>query len=505
METRASRFIINREDLNVDPVALVADGLKIGRVPSCELVLNHPMVSRLHAGINEADGRFYLYNFSHSSGTTLNGRVVAIEEAEVLADGDIIQIGPYFLHVARLTDALSITVTLEVAMNVGDAESRGEVPQAQSQSQAHAAPHGEGQTELAAALSVFWEKRKREAGKMQHVSPLRPQKTTRVLGKARFNWTPTRDLVRPWPFSVFIWGLALVAVLSVVAAVVYAQSYAPAPVSSPHARATVQSQPPIAKQANASSCTTCHTLTTSMDRNCSSCHDAAGFKPTVTGAHDSADIGCTDCHVEHQGTEFRPAVASITTCTTCHNNSNRKTYKGQTVGTPHGGTFGYPVSGGRWVWNGLTDEEWQQKSAEVQKIVANIKSSLVPLGSTRDPDDVRRSAEFHALHVHRVKAIGGLPSNAQGEMSCSSCHKFFAPVNPDRDTPKTTCGVCHNGNTGDRGGKFENVFAGAENKPNCISCHVQHPLARREWGRSLLNDLTAKSPDFTTGDASQQR
>src|SRR5437588_1130750 len=131
MQTQASKFIINRDDLNVDPVTLVTDGLKIGRAPSCELVLNHPMVSRLHAGINEADGRFYLYNFSHSSGTTLNGRVVAIDAAEVIADGDVLQIGPYFLHIARLTDALSISVTLEVAMNVGDTESRSEVPQAQ--------------------------------------------------------------------------------------------------------------------------------------------------------------------------------------------------------------------------------------------------------------------------------------------------------------------------------------------------------------------------------------
>src|ERR1051326_2532462 len=105
METQDSKFVVTREDSNVEPVVFVSDGLKIGRLPSCELVLNHPSVSRLHAGINEADGRFYLYNFSHSSGTALNGRVVAIEEAEVLADGDIIQIGPYFLHVARLTDA----------------------------------------------------------------------------------------------------------------------------------------------------------------------------------------------------------------------------------------------------------------------------------------------------------------------------------------------------------------------------------------------------------------
>src|ERR671929_922804 len=132
MQTQASKFIINREDLNVDAVTLVVDGLRIGRAPSCELVLNHPTVSRMHAGINEADGRYYLYNFSHSSGTTLNGRVVAVESAEVLADGDVVQIGPYFLRVARAGDALSISVTLEVAMNVGDAESRIEAPQAQA-------------------------------------------------------------------------------------------------------------------------------------------------------------------------------------------------------------------------------------------------------------------------------------------------------------------------------------------------------------------------------------
>jgi hypothetical protein len=497
METQGSKFIINREDLNVDPTALVADGLRIGRLPSCELVLNHPTVSRLHAGINEADGRYYIYNFSHASGTTLNGRVVAIESAEVLADGDVIQIGPYFLHIERLADALAITVTLEVAMTVADTESRGESPQPRE-------PLKEGKEsgELAAALNVFWEKRKREAGKMQRTSPLRPQKPMRVLGKARFNWTPTRDLVRPWPFSVFVWGFALVAALSIVAAVVYAKSYAPAPVSAPHARGAVLSQPPIANRPNASACTTCHTMTTAMDRNCASCHDAAGFKPTVTDAHAAAGIGCTDCHIEHQGTEYRPSIASIQTCTNCHTDANKNTYKGRHVGTPHGGTFGYPVVSGKWVWPGLTDEEWQQKSAGVQRIVANIKSQLVPMGSGRDPDDVRRSAEFHALHVHRVKAIGGLPSNDAGEMSCSSCHTSFGPLSPDRDTPRKTCNICHDGNTGDRGGKFENVIAA--DKPNCISCHVQHVLARREWGRSLLNDLTAASPNFTTGGASPQ-
>ncbi|HEX8560135.1 MAG TPA: FHA domain-containing protein [Pyrinomonadaceae bacterium] len=490
MQTQASKFHIEREDLNVDPVALVADGLRIGRLPSCELVLNHPTVSRLHAGVTLAGGRYYLYNFSSSSGTALNGRVVATESGEVLADGDVVQIGPFLLGIDRRGDALHISVRLEVASTPGEAESRGEQPQPQPPPPA---ARGQGETgEVAQALNVFWEKRKREAGKMQRVSPLRPQKPMRVLGKARFNWTPTRDLVRPWPFSVFVWGAALVAVLSAVAAYVYAEAYAPAPVSAAHASGEPRARPAIAARANAGSCSSCHSMTAGVESNCASCHRAAGFRATVTEPHRAAGVGCTACHVEHQGTEFRPAVASLQTCTACHDDANRKTYNGRAARTPHGGAYGYPVAGGRWGWKGLAEEEWQQKSAAVQKLVQTVRAALVagPGSSGRDPEDLRRSAEYHALHLHRVKLTGGLPGNRDGEVSCSTCHKGFNPI--DRETPRRTCAACHNG---DRGGKFERVLA--DDKPNCISCHVQHPLARREWGRALLNDLSAATPDFS--------
>jgi pSer/pThr/pTyr-binding forkhead associated (FHA) protein len=478
METQDSRFVITREDLNVAPAVFVSDGLKIGRLPSCELVLNHPTVSRLHAGINEADGRFYLYNFSHSSGTALNGRVVPVEAAEALVGGDVIQIGPFFLYVERESDALYVRVRLEVAVNVGETEGRAELPQPQAETPTRDAAAGQ---ELSQALNVFWDKRKREAGKMQRVSPLRPQKPMRVLGKARFNWTPTRDLVRPWPFSVFVWGFAGVALLSVVAAVVYAGSYAPAPISSAHTRETLSARPAIAKRPNAGSCTSCHALASGMDSNCSSCHTAEGFTATVTEPHARAGIGCTACHVEHQGTEYRPSVASLQTCTTCHNDANKKTYNGRKVGTAHGGTFGYPAKNGKWDWEGLTREEWAQKPDELKRRGAALAETLKrePNAGGRDPEDVRRSSEFHIVHIHRVRAPEGFASNVDGEMSCSSCHNSTAPI--DRNTPRTKCATCHNG---DRGGKFEKILG--TDKPNCISCHVQHTKARREWGASLL-------------------
>ena len=216
-----------------------------------------------------------------------------------------------------------------------------------------------------------------------------------------------------------------------------------------------------------------------MDSNCASSHQAPGFTATITEAHKKAGLGCTSCHVEHQGTEFRPAVASLQTCLSCHNDSNTKTFNGMRPHTPHAGTFGYPVVGGKWKWAGIPKEEWQQKSQEVQQAVARNEEGLKRLPAGSDSENARRSMEFHTLHMYRVKAPAGFASNSDGEMSCSSCHKSFSPI--DRATPVSTCASCHNG---DRGGKFEKVLS--SDQPNCISCHVQHTKGRREWGASLL-------------------
>src|SRR5882672_12912911 len=96
---RETTFIIAREDRAVDPKTVVSDGLRIGRLPDSEVWLNHPTISRLHAGINRIEGYFYLINLSASSATTLNGRAIPFNEAEALTNGDEIQIGPFFLKI----------------------------------------------------------------------------------------------------------------------------------------------------------------------------------------------------------------------------------------------------------------------------------------------------------------------------------------------------------------------------------------------------------------------
>src|SRR5437667_4979154 len=115
-----STFIIAREDRAVDPKTIISQGLRIGRLPDSDVWLNHPMVSRLHAGINEIEGVFYLINLSASSATTLNGRVIPFDEAEALTDGDEIQIGPYFLRIEQTAETLRITVVHQFALHIGE-------------------------------------------------------------------------------------------------------------------------------------------------------------------------------------------------------------------------------------------------------------------------------------------------------------------------------------------------------------------------------------------------
>ena len=159
-----------------------------------------------------------------------------------------------------------------------------------------------------------------------------------------------------------------------------------------------------------------------MEANCSSCHTAEAFVATVTEPHMAAGVGCVSCHAEHRGADFSPGEAALGMCTGCHNDANRQTYNGRRVATPHGGTFGYPVEAGKWKWKGLNETEWSLKQIAVERVAG-------------DTDDQWRSKQFHALHVQRVRTVAGIPGNAEGELSCSSCHKTFNPI--DRITPRT--------------------------------------------------------------------
>jgi hypothetical protein len=204
-----------------------------------------------------------------------------------------------------------------------------------------------------------------------------------------------------------------------------------------------------------------------MEAKCANCHNTEAFVATVIKPHVAAGIGCADCHAEHRGAEFRPGATALETCTDCHNDANQQTFNGRRVSTPHGGSFGYPVVDGHWKWSGLSDEDWALKKIDIARLPT-------------DTAEQWRSKQFHALHVQRVKKVGTMPSNAEGALSCSSCHQSFDPI--DRQTPRTTCATCHNGKV--EPGTNRQLIANSQ--PNCTSCHVQHPKDKRHWNPSLL-------------------
>ena len=466
---QGNKFIIVREDLLQDPVTIISDGMLIGRLKECELLLNHPYVSRAQAGIKEIDGNYYVFPLRASNPVKLNGKPV--EDNEALAPGDVLEVQPFILEIDATDDALVIKVSLQIGatidgLDVSSASLETSKLEERQLAGKRAAKPRAAPLPGTKALDIFWDKRIREAGKMMRHSPLFPRSMRRA-GKAQYNWTPTTDLVSRWPASIFVWGAVVVGLLSVAAAYWYTSAYAPAPISWAHAKSQLQLTPAIATRANWGACMSCHSLSSSMESNCAGCHNAEGFVATTIKPHLDAGVGCISCHAEHRGSEFKASTAALLSCTECHNDANKRLYNARSVRTPHGGTLGYPVVDGKWKWQGLPDSDWSLKQIGISRLAG-------------ETDEQWRSKQFHALHVQRVRTVAPLQGNAQGQLSCSSCHKAFNPI--DRDTPRTTCGVCHNGKTE----RDTNRVLIALDRPNCISCHVQHVKDKRHWNPELL-------------------
>ena len=498
-DVRQTRFTIIREDSAEDAKTVVREGLRIGRLPESDVWLNHPRVSRLHAGINRIDDDYFLINLSASSPTTLNARLVPFNDIEALADGDEIQIGPSFLRIQATEGGLTIRVASEFVVDAGDREfiQLRETFQKQRkgpESGALRAPTQElnlparekvnartaSSEELTNALKVFWAKRTRE--KAGRPSPLHPQKPPR-LGKARFNWTGTRDLVRPWPFAIFIWAVIVVAAFATLGALAHKNAFAPESISDAHTRKSFAVTPPIANQANGNACTSCHRLGVSVDNkekmnaNCDACHHTESFVATVIPAHRAAGINCVTCHSEHRGEKFRPLNGALESCARCHNDQNRNTYNGQAVHTPHAGTYGYPVIDGVWVWKGLDAEELAQKPELVAFLTKNR--------ADQNNQSEWRNAQFHGIHLNGIRAVAGVDGTPDERgnrvLSCSSCHKSgYVGKNVDRSFPRTTCGKCHNAQV------FNEPLTSANQAEtmSCTSCHVQH-VKDKHWAASL--------------------
>lgn len=472
MKLENGNFLVTRADNTADSVTLRKDGLVIGRLPSCDIVLNHLVVSRIHAGINRVGAYYFLINLSVSNTLTLNGRLLASEQIDALADGDVIQIGPFALVISRQGESLALFITHQFTGDVTASTSRrlpalGDIIPLQPTA------------EVTDVLKVFWEKRTRD--KEDWGTALRPAGKP-MPGKAQINWRPTNDLRGAWRGGLFAWTLLIIGVLSFAAFYLRPQIFAPAELSNPHARASFDNTEAgfIAARPNANSCTTCHTWSGKLEDACIKCHQADAFHATNTFAHDQAGVTCTSCHNEHQGKNFEPRTAAIASCANCHNDNNHQLYNSKSVSTAHRDGVGYPTENGEWRWQGLKAE------------TAVMSPDVTKFRAAADTEQMRRSKEFHAVHLYRVAPVPGMKTGTDGAMSCSSCHSSFAPL--DRETPRQTCAQCHNGYTDVRTGRT----LIAENESNCVSCHVQHYYDRNRWNEYLTRSTAANRADAIT-------
>ncbi len=498
-----SKFIIRRKDVLVDEVSLESEDLIIGRDMRSDVVLNHRAVSRQHAGISYGANlpdlavtpqnaqRFWLTNLSSSNGTLLNGEAVTIVP---LFDNDVIQIGPYLLRVDYAGDSLVLTVEME--LKVQPLESRTAILQMprgtsdKTQLIKMPAP-GTRMTGLLSgigsmtgflpaqsqlALSVFWDKRKREAGKIEEVTPLLPR-SGRRFGKAQFNWRPTFDLARVWRSAYFWWGCLVVLIGALGAAALYQPAFAPRPVSSAHAQTMTNDAllvRNIANHPNGNHCTSCHTPTAGMLDQCLGCHET---KPTATKAafapsiylqgHLDQKLRCNDCHTEHLGNDNAAGLLHYGLCYNCHNGQFQIPYDGKAgkAGTvlpiPHGGAVGYPkIKRG-----GKGSGYWSLSPLRWQGIVSRWRAKYPKrLLQTAEQYAAKDSLDqCHDLHFE------GVQTNTQ---LCATCHfdkRGERDIRSDYgkfEAPKQACAKCH----------AEPIAATGlvRGLAKCDTCHQQH-------------------------------
>ena len=529
MTETLSQFIVRRRDSAspVDDLVIDSDSLLIGRLIQNDLVLNNRAVSRTHAGINQLGSEYWIYNLSSSNGTVLNGELV---ERTPLAENDLIQIGPFLLKVNYVDKALMITVERELEVTVAkgqtgllsmptslsdDSESTLVMQHSARPAAAPALMHGGAKragttgflkTLLPSpneqAIKLFWDKRKREAGKLQGESPLHPKGALKY-GKAQFNWRPTQDLRKLWRKSYWYWGALVVCAFAIVAAFAYPDTYSPGDLSTPHTKSAMSTRG-IAFRPNASSCNQCHNVAVGVQNKCIECHNTAGrvttaanargFSPqTLITGHVNAQVtACNLCHTEHQGAESEAGLLNYALCINCHNGEytiEAGVHQGQRLPVPHGGaSVGLPQLGTDYNWPGWQAARWQQaldryENKQLQQAFTAAELEALP------PVAYGKNDQFHFLHY-----LGKI----EDKEACIVCHKdatgnlyLDAKSAAGIQSLRTACMKCHA--TNERAAGLQPALA------NCITCHKQHPNAgvmantaeqANEQGATSLRDVS---------------
>jgi hypothetical protein len=90
------------QEKNLTPESLIQGGGLIGRHHGCDIVLDSPEVSRVHARIVYREGQYYFSDLGSTGGSQVNGEEAPTNQNFLLKRNDIIRIGGFILLVKQV-------------------------------------------------------------------------------------------------------------------------------------------------------------------------------------------------------------------------------------------------------------------------------------------------------------------------------------------------------------------------------------------------------------------
>ncbi|NEO82026.1 FHA domain-containing protein, partial [Moorena sp. SIO4G3] len=90
------------QEKTLKPATGIQGEYLIGRHPSCDLVLDSPVVSRVHGRIICQEGKCFFTDLGSTDGSRINNEEVDVNQNWLLKEDDIIRIGEFVLLVKDL-------------------------------------------------------------------------------------------------------------------------------------------------------------------------------------------------------------------------------------------------------------------------------------------------------------------------------------------------------------------------------------------------------------------
>jgi len=274
----AFRFVAEHQGQAAGPQIIELASILLGRKSICQVQLNDPNISPVHAELDRRPDGVWIIDRSLGAGVYVNGQRVVEQQ---LRDGDLITIRPFeitiglkeqicALGIRECAPATPGATAQDLPKNYRDVIERPPVPQA---------PHEQPSADI--------------VGLPHWIQPKAPI------------WVPTSDILP----NRFRFGMLLAALLAVLAFAAFAlvsrrhSLYIPGPTAAFHSAVNSDFRCKLAASETSSDCAACHTgFRRDQTANCQSCHEEIGL-PEIP-AHQCFKVACAKCHSEHMGAQF---------------------------------------------------------------------------------------------------------------------------------------------------------------------------------------------------------